>query len=109
MCQFPLSLQRINRQIDLWRSLQHPNILRLYGIVQLDNTTNAPIYFVSPWIKVNAIPDNSVLGTHHTDLVKLRTETQYPIARPIPKPTDLSLYVLFCRPVVQPPGLISPL
>lgn len=42
---------RVNRQIDLWMSMRHPNILRLYGVCTLDKGPNPPTYFVSPWMK----------------------------------------------------------
>ncbi|KIO19752.1 hypothetical protein M407DRAFT_222252 [Tulasnella calospora MUT 4182] len=42
---------RMNRQIDLWMSMRHPNILRLYGVCILDKGPNPPIYLVSPWMK----------------------------------------------------------
>ncbi|KAG8905616.1 hypothetical protein FRB99_008562 [Tulasnella sp. 403] len=44
-------MDRIYRQVDLWRTLSHPNILKLYGIATLDSGPNIPLYFVSPWLK----------------------------------------------------------
>ncbi len=57
----PKDMERINRQVDLWRSISHPNILKLYGICSFDIGPNPPIYFVSPWMKVCASDAGDIL------------------------------------------------
>ncbi|KAG8845082.1 hypothetical protein FRB96_002730, partial [Tulasnella sp. 330] len=43
---------RINRQVDLWRSFKHPNVLGLCGIFHMreGGRDDASICFVSPWM-----------------------------------------------------------
>ncbi|KAG8842589.1 hypothetical protein FRB96_005250 [Tulasnella sp. 330] len=43
---------RINRQVDLWRSFKHPNVLELCGIFHMreGGRDDASVCFVSPWM-----------------------------------------------------------
>lgn len=36
----------VDREVNVWRRLQHPNVLPLIGICTLDSVT----YMVSPWM-----------------------------------------------------------
>ncbi|KIO26986.1 hypothetical protein M407DRAFT_195985, partial [Tulasnella calospora MUT 4182] len=40
---------RFKRQVNIWRTLKHPNILPLLGVCELDK--NRPMYLISPWMK----------------------------------------------------------
>ncbi|KAG9009443.1 hypothetical protein FRB94_014270 [Tulasnella sp. JGI-2019a] len=44
------AMERVNRQIDLWRTLKHENILPLYGIYYLNEGGRSDTCFVSPWM-----------------------------------------------------------
>ncbi|KAI0050015.1 ras GEF, partial [Auriscalpium vulgare] len=39
--------ERFSQQVEIWRRLQHPNVLRLYGIAYIEDY----VYSVSPWMR----------------------------------------------------------
>ncbi|KIO27073.1 hypothetical protein M407DRAFT_23616 [Tulasnella calospora MUT 4182] len=41
--------RRFKRQVNIWRTLNHPNILRLLGVCEFDK--NRPPYLISQWMK----------------------------------------------------------
>lgn len=41
--------QRFRRQVNIWRTLKHANIVRLLGICQFKEED--PLYLISPWMK----------------------------------------------------------
>ncbi|KAG8871561.1 hypothetical protein FRB97_008573 [Tulasnella sp. 331] len=62
---------RIDHQADLWRTLRHPNVLQLHGIVTLNEgeTEGTPIGSVCPWM-----PNREVMGylRTHPDADRLK-------------------------------------
>ncbi|KAG9042416.1 hypothetical protein FS837_010899 [Tulasnella sp. UAMH 9824] len=43
------SQRRFTRQMNIWRSLKHPNILPVFGICRFE--ADKPPYLISPWMK----------------------------------------------------------
>ncbi|KAG8937997.1 hypothetical protein FRC00_004756 [Tulasnella sp. 408] len=41
--------RRFKRQVNIWRTLKHPNILPLLGVCKFEE--NMPLYLISPWMK----------------------------------------------------------
>ncbi|KAG8916307.1 hypothetical protein FRC01_003240 [Tulasnella sp. 417] len=46
-----ISIPRMKRNADVWRSMNHRNILPLLGICRFINSADPRVYFISPWMK----------------------------------------------------------
>ncbi|KAJ3754577.1 kinase-like domain-containing protein [Lentinula raphanica] len=44
-------------EINIWKSLNHPNILRLYGASDPESDENTPWFFVSPYMRNGSLPE----------------------------------------------------
>lgn len=47
----PLFQRRFCKEVVLWKSLNHPNILGLIGVCRLDNAPDARLTMVSEWME----------------------------------------------------------
>ncbi|KAG9042412.1 hypothetical protein FS837_010903 [Tulasnella sp. UAMH 9824] len=62
--------RRFKRQVNIWRTLKHPNILPLLGVCKFEE--NMPLYLISPWMKYENVkrylakfPEADKLGLTH--------------------------------------------
>ncbi|KAJ3767719.1 kinase-like domain-containing protein [Lentinula raphanica] len=44
-------------EINIWKTLNHPNILRLYGASDPESDENTPWFFVSPYMRNGSLPE----------------------------------------------------